>query len=109
MTLLGLLKRRRFGIGPFRDRRTGLGSMLWLRGGVRRRDWTLVFSLRGGLILTESWRRMNGSRLGSVLEGRLVDEREVWTFLVVVVVLIGGRRMKSGGYRRSPAFASSEK
>ncbi|KAF2592318.1 hypothetical protein F2Q70_00045367 [Brassica cretica] len=89
----------------------GLGSMLLLRGGVRRRDWSLVFSLRGGLILvriTESWRRMNGSRLGSILEGRLRDERGVWTFLVLVV-LIGGRRMKSGGYRRSPAFASSEK
>lgn len=59
--------------------------------------------------ITESWRRRIGSRLGSVLEGRLRDEREVWTFLVVVVVLIDGRRMKSGGYRRSPAFASSEK
>lgn len=41
--------------------------------------------------LGESWRRMNVSGFESVLKGRLVDERKVWTFLVVV--LVGGRRM----------------
>lgn len=60
-------------------------------------------------MLAELWRRRIGWRLESVLEERLGDERGVWTFLVVVVVLICGRRMWSGGYRRTPAFASSEK
>lgn len=44
-------------------------------------------------MLAESWRRMNGLRLGSILKERLRDERGVWTFLVVVVVLMDGRRM----------------
>lgn len=44
-------------------------------------------------MLAESWRRRIGWRFGSVLEERLRDERRVWTFLVVVVVLMDGRRM----------------
>lgn len=44
-------------------------------------------------MLAELWRRRIGWRLGSGLEERLRDERGVWTFLVVVVVLMDGRRM----------------